>query len=174
MFLEKRAAKVSEENTEVIAYVRGGEDEYHTPVDIICAARRVFGGRRFELDPASCEKANKIVQAEVFYTQQDNGLSPKYDWDAELLWLYPPVIDFEKWVRKWAKLGRNRVGRRHWFLLTSNDTSAPWAQSLLDDNRHLSQCFVSGESDTMSPIIWYRGINHDEFRRVFSELGAVL
>ena len=45
-----------------------GSVEYYTPAYIVEAAREAMGS--IGLDPASCEKANQIVQAAVYY---DNG-----------------------------------------------------------------------------------------------------
>lgn len=169
----------------LVVYEENTKDECYASKDIIFAAKRVLDGDRFELDPASCEAANKVVEAEEFYTRQDNGLSPKYNWDVERLWLYPPDTNLQKWVRKWITVGRRRVCKHHWFLLTPNDTGTPWAQSLLD-RRSLSKCFVGGGgvkfwgpnmregNNIMNPVIWYWGSNHAGFRHAFCELGAVV
>lgn len=50
-----------------------GEFEYYTPPEITAAAREVMGG--IDLDPASSDAANRLVQAKTYYTLQHNGLS---------------------------------------------------------------------------------------------------
>lgn len=60
--------------------------EWYTPPDIIAAARRVLGP--IELDPASSRAANEVVQAERYFTIDDNGLSQP--WRCKSLWLNPP------------------------------------------------------------------------------------
>lgn len=50
-----------------------GEVELYTPVEIVELAREVMG--EIDLDPASCEIANQVVQADVYYTKEDNGLT---------------------------------------------------------------------------------------------------
>lgn len=62
-----------------------GENEWYTPADYISAARRVMGG--IDLDPASSTIANKTVQAETYYSKDDNGL--KQGWGGRV-WLNPP------------------------------------------------------------------------------------
>lgn len=70
--------------------------EWYTPLPFVEAARAVMGG--IDLDPASHEEANRLVQATQFYTEQDNGLAQP--WHGRVF-LNPPgglVKDF------WRKL----------------------------------------------------------------------
>lgn len=45
--------------------------EHHTPPEIVEPCRTLLGS--FDLDPASCALANRVVQAKQFYTREDNG-----------------------------------------------------------------------------------------------------
>lgn len=47
-------------------------DELYTQKDIIERVRRVLGS--IDVDPASCDEAQKIVQAKTYYTKETNGL----------------------------------------------------------------------------------------------------
>lgn len=59
--------------------------ERYTPGYIIDPGRDALGG--FDLDPASCAKANEIVRASEFYTTEDDGL--EWLWEGTLL-VNPP------------------------------------------------------------------------------------
>lgn len=48
------------------------QDSWFTPPEYIAAVRSVLG--EIDLDPASCEQANKIVGAKEFYTESDFSL----------------------------------------------------------------------------------------------------
>jgi hypothetical protein len=69
---------------------------HYTPADIASRARAVMNG--IELDPASDRDANKIIQAERYYTALEligDGKAARYDglahsWRARSLWLNPP------------------------------------------------------------------------------------
>lgn len=64
--------------------------EWYTPARYIEAARAVMGG--IDLDPASCEQANQIIQAGHYFTEDDNGLIRDWTTDGQpaRVWLNPP------------------------------------------------------------------------------------
>lgn len=60
-------------------------NEWYTPSEYIEAARRVMGS--IDLDPASCDYANDIVQASEYFTKEADGFTQS--WYGNV-WLNPP------------------------------------------------------------------------------------
>ncbi len=87
-------------------HVRGtfgtGENEWYTPQKHLDMARVVLGG--IDLDPASCEVANRTIGAAQYFTEADNGLA--HEWHGRV-WLNPPyaqpaIAQFaDKMVHEW-------------------------------------------------------------------------
>lgn len=87
--------------------------EWYTPPEVVERARFALGGR-IELDPASCELANRVVRAERFYSA--DGLAQ--DWTAATVLLNPPggkIGNRSQAGAFWARLVQDfeagRVGR---------------------------------------------------------------
>jgi hypothetical protein len=49
-----------------------GEYEWYSPREVVDAARDVLGA--IDLDPASCDLANEVIQAAQIFTRERNGL----------------------------------------------------------------------------------------------------
>ena len=100
-----------------------GNNEWYTPKEYIEAARRVMG--TIDLDPASCEIANKIVQAKTFYTAEDNGLLKP--WFGNV-WLNPPYAAdlIGKFAEKAAKKEYKQA-----IILVNNATETAWFNTLI-------------------------------------------
>jgi hypothetical protein len=65
--------------------MRRATNERYTPAEYIEAARRVLG--TIDLDPASCEFANRTVKATRYFTEDEDGLAQA--WKGRI-WLNPP------------------------------------------------------------------------------------
>jgi phage N-6-adenine-methyltransferase len=156
-----------------------GENEWYTPPEYIAAARKVMGG--IDCDPASSEKANKIVNAEIFFTKENDGLSKR--WHGRV-WMNPPY-------------SRELIGRfsdaiavkfiaeeiKEACILVNNATETSWFRKMSDcasaicfpENR-IKFIDLNGKA-TGSPLqgqaIIYIGKNPAIFAKTFQHFGRV-
>lgn len=154
-----------------MAHVRhnSGNNEWYTPPWIIESARQVMGS--IDLDPASCEEANKIVQAKQFYTDGLNN--PWYGW----VWLNPPYARglVDKFMDKTISELDNI---EQIMILVNNATETKWFQKILPymDSICLLNKRVRFWPNKSSPlqgqVIMYRG--QGNFREEFTNHGHIL
>lgn len=158
-------------------------DLWFTPAAVIDAARELLGG--FDLDPASCEEANKNVGAGAFFTQADDGLSR--DWHGRV-WCNPPygrdeahVSNQAKWTAYMADqydTGNIDAG----CLLVTFVPDRTWFERLWNYPmcafRDRLKFRVPGgnvpDSPTSANVVVYFGTDIESFARIFSRFGRVL
>lgn len=156
-----------------------GQSEWYTPREYIEAARQALGN--IDLDPASIEQANAVVQADRFYTITEDGLTQ--EWGGRV-WMNPPyskgLIDgfMEKMARDYLAGDVKEA-----IVLVNNATETNWFQTVL---RHVSAvCFPRGrvrfwgpEGETGAPLqgqaVLYLGDEVDRFVAAFGEIGLIL
>jgi len=118
---------------DIQALPQDDSNEWYTPARYVDAAREVMDG--IELDPASCAAANLIVQAQRYYTREQNGLLQ--DWRSSSVWINPPFSipggksNMAMWVRKLMEeyaLGQVKQA----VLLCMANTEASWFEALWD------------------------------------------
>ena len=106
-----------------------GEIEWYTPPEVMDRARHVFGGE-VDLDPCSCEVAQRVVRARRWWGVEEDGLAQ--DWTADTLWLNPPYSQAARWIDHAVyAVASGRV--RHALVLALNSTETEWCQRLLED-----------------------------------------
>lgn len=156
-------------------------NEWYTPAPFIEAAREVM--ERIDLDPASCEYANRTVRALVFFTQEDDGLSS--EWHGNV-WLNPPYgrDDGESNQAIWSRrlMDEYAAGRVTQAILLVNAVPGnSWFVPL----KRFPICFPDSRirfynedteagQPTHSNALIYFGPNRDRFEEVFSRFGAVM
>ena len=152
-----------------------GPVEWYTPEHVIDAAAQVMGD--FDLDPASCENANRIVNALKFYTLEDNGLEQPW---AGRVWLNPPYDAVGPWVEKLiAEYEAGNVTEA--VLLVNANTETRWFEKLWK----FSICFVRGRLKFWNPekttavgaphgnAVIYVGAFPERFAAEFQRIGTV-
>jgi phage N-6-adenine-methyltransferase len=166
-------------NDEKRYYRYGGYAEWYTPEEYIDLARKVLGD--IDLDPASCEIAQRTVKAKKFYTKEDNGL--KKPWHGRV-WLNPPYSNPEmgQFVDK-LLAERNAKRVKAAILLSHNFTDTGWFQKAAMLCQAI--CFTRGriafvDADGQEQgrgngqAFFYFGSNTGEFFDVFSEWVGVV
>jgi len=156
-----------------------GDNEWFTPVKIANAVHEVMGG--IDLDPASCEEANRVVKATQVFNAADNGLTKPW---AGRVFLNPPYSKLlirmfcSKLVRH-VKNGKISAA----VVLVNNATETRWFQELFSVVSAV--CFPSGrvkfwqskEATASNPLqgqaILYFGEDHDSFMKTFTKFGRV-
>ena len=71
-------------SSQIVSY---SENDFISPPELVAVTAAFFGGS-IDLDPASSESANSVVQADRFFTWRENGLNQP--WKADSVFLYPP------------------------------------------------------------------------------------
>ncbi len=128
--------------------------EWYTPTLYIKAAREVMNGI-IELDPASCEIANRVVQASRYYDIKINGLLQP--WKARSLWLNPPY-------------GRGDGNRSNQEIWTCRRYSICFVKQRIDF--YTSEGSLGGP--THGSVFVYFGPRTERFSEVFSQFGHVI
>mgnify|MGYP000939282244 FL=1 len=153
-------------------------DEWYTPAEYIEAARRVMGS--IDLDPASCELAQTVVQADVYLSKLENGLVQQ--WIRENVWINPPYGQAAPWVAKLLAEYDKGSFVKQAVVLLNNMTETNYFQSLLT---RFPVCFpdqriafwrhdTQGVPGRQGQALFYLGPNVDKFAEVFGAFGPVL
>jgi phage N-6-adenine-methyltransferase len=156
-----------------------GEVEWYTPPEYIELARKVM--TKIDLDPASSDDAQKIVQADKFLTVKDDGL--KHAWKGRV-WLNPPyrqpeISNFAQKTVDEVKAGNVSQA----IMLTNNCTDTEWFHLLAGNC--VAICFKRGRikfinegqegaAPTNGQAFFYFGHNIAGFLRVFSSTGIIV
>lgn len=155
-----------------------GEYEWYTPSYIIEKAKNIMGS--ISLDPASNEIANQIINADHYYSKEDNGLDKT--WEGNV-WLNPPyshpLIDSFSY-----KLLEELPNIKQACVLVNNATETDWLQSMIKKcnivcflNKRIRFIDQNGE-ETGSPlqgqVILYFGENRHKFKDEFSDIGICM
>lgn len=160
-------------------YSGASSNEHYTPRYIVEAAIAVMGP--IDLDPASCEEGQDVIQAVRYFCEADDGLSQPW---SGAVWLNPPYSnrDLEAWVGKLLRhVDAGDVTQACLLLHASTDTR--YGQMALGGCA--AACFHAGRVKFEGPnagkggaqigqMICYYGPYPERFARTFSEMGTVV
>jgi ParB family chromosome partitioning protein len=155
-----------------------GDYEWYSPPDVVQAARDVLGA--IDLDPASCDVANTVVQASTFYTIEQNGL--EQPWRGRV-YMNPPYRhpEIQQFSEKFAQ--HAQAGDIQGIVLVNNATDTEWFRRLaaaadafcwlLDRCRYWKP---DRETSTalQGQVVIYTGPDRAAFCRRFGAIGLVL
>lgn len=150
-------------------------DEWYTPAEYIEAARAVLGV--IDLDPASNDEAQAVVQAARYYTADDDGLDQP--WYGRV-WLNPPYSMplIQKFTKRAIDAYEN-LEIESAIILTNNCTDAGWFHALM---QAYPVCFTRGRIGFWRPdrstfatrqgqAFFYLGDNLERFYVEFRRFG---
>jgi phage N-6-adenine-methyltransferase len=158
-------------------------DSWYTPKKYVESARVVLGG--FGLDPFSSELANKTVNAEKFFTVDDDGLAQ--DWmltNKKTVWMNPPygslmAKSITKFIQEFTD-GKFESG----IVLCNNATDTQWFAKLT--TKASAFCFTShriqfenfdgkaSSVNTRGQVFVYFGKDTDKFKQEFTQYGHIM
>ena len=155
-----------------------GNNEWYTPAKYVELARKVLGV--IDVDPASCDYANKTIKAKTYYTIDNNGLDKQ--WNGKV-WMNPPyaadlVQKFtDKMVSEFESGNTNEA-----IVLVNNATETQWFNNMIQDASAVAFPkgrirYESTSREMNTPIqgqaFIYFGDNKNKFCDVFKEIGWV-
>lgn len=159
------------------ALLLSGSKEWFTPKEYIDSVYEVLS--EIDLDPASCEEANRTIKAKKFYTKEDDGLS--YPWMGKIFLNPPYGNDGPPFVEKLIQEIKAENVNEAILLVNSRATDAEWFQPLYDG----IICFTDHRIDFDSPnekntssthgsCFIYFGNNEKIFAKSFLKHGSIL
>jgi ParB family transcriptional regulator, chromosome partitioning protein len=172
-----------------VPHILSKNNEWYTPTRYVEAARELMGG--IDVDPASCEEADKVVRAGSYYDINMDGLT--LDWHGRV-WLNPPygrtngesnqeiwtrkLIDqYERGITTEAVLLVNAAVDTKWFqnLFSYLQREPHFAPVCLPDHRvNFTTPEPSTSGSTHGSAFVYFGPQTKRFFTLFCSFGLVL
>lgn len=139
-----------------------GNVEYYTPVRFINSARKVMGV--IDLDPASCEAANKSIMALNIFTKDDDGLSKP--WFGKV-WMNHPFSKGEYPCKKYkskAKKGEYNCKKKNckdrgYHIDHKLPSNSEWVNKIISEyyrggiDEAIMICFASTSETWFNPLL---------------------
>ena len=169
-----KSADLKNKNTTISKMT--GDNEGYTPPEYIEMSRRVMGS--IDLDPASNDFAQEVVKANIYYSEDDNGLDK--DWVGNV-WMNPPYAN--KLIVQFIDKLINEKQVTQAIVLTNNNTDTQWFKKLYNWADLL--CFTTGRinfykkdgtisAPTNGQTFFYKGNDIDSFVSEFKKIGLIM
>lgn len=148
-------------------------DEHGTPHFLVEAAREVMGA--IDLDPMSNLEAQEIIQAQRFYTKEDDGLTKPW---IGRIWLNPAFSLADEAVAKLIEACEVGLATDAILLIKATPETKRHqslaAYPFCELNKRVK--FIAESNKDQAPfatLIFYLGNNFPKFREVFSQFGNI-
>lgn len=155
-----------------------GCNEWYTPAEYINIVRKTL--KTIDLDPASCEFANKTVKATQYYSLENDGL--KHEWHGRVFMNPPYGTEFiGKFIDKFIIEFRNKHIIEG-IVLVNNATETAWFGRLAEEASAIAFPakrirFVSATRESYTPLqgqaFLYFGDWKENFFREFKDIGVL-
>lgn len=158
-------------------------NEWYSPSEVVEPARVLFGGI-IDLDPASCEEANEVIQAVTFYTKEQDGLS--MPWFGSM-WLNPPYGKDDNHKSNAGRWTRHLI---HEYSIEHIDQAVTLVNAAIgriwfNELWQFPICFPykriqfwqpgsKRDQPTFGNTIAYLGPNHEAFADLYAPLGQII
>ena len=160
-------------------------NEWYTPERIIGLVKLVMGN--IDLDPASCEFAQRWIKADNYFTKEDSGLTK--NWYGRVF-LNPPYgktgnhSNQDIWATKLIdEIYTERVCEA--ILLTKTVPGYAWWDTLFNFLWPGPMCITLGRlsfvnmedkigKSKVASSFWYFGKNEEKFEYYFSKIGRII
>jgi len=171
--------QVTRQSSVPTALLMSESNEWYTPKPYVDAARELMRG--IDVDPASNEFANRIVQATTYYDILSNGLDKPW---AGHVWLNPPygrdaVSNQELWSRRLIEQFDAGITTEA-ILLVNAVTDRKWFQPLwqfpicfTDHRIRFYNTEIEGGQPTHGNALVYLGNQQERFMDIFEPFGVI-
>lgn len=167
--------------TEEYYSARTDNGEWYTPAPIIERVKTALGGV-IDLDPFTCEEAQRTVQATHYFTRETDGI--KSEWpDGRTLFANPPYARIVMAACVHRVVIEYGLTWQYGIVLVNNATDAGWFHELLDIadamcifTRRIQFKQPQGmtvDRNTRGQVALYMGSRRDEFRSAFADIGKI-
>lgn len=158
-------------------------DEWYTHPEVVELTRTLFGGE-IDLDPMSCDLANEIVQAKIYYTAEIDGLSRP--WFGNILWNPPwggsgDNSPKKRGIKKLLDAFNAGDVKNAICVLNIGALTTSWFAPLLNfpvciPPKRINHWGPDGKggAPNSGTVLVYVGVNVDRFAQVFGSYGHIM